>query len=440
MRRPSVRAPATGGLRPDRAARRSDATSTAPLPLSGVLDILALQRRVGNRAVVSWLTDATAGVVQRQPGDRVLPPRTRRWDGEPEVFRGRAVLVRTTSIEATSWAEVGPGPPRIRYRRTVELETIDGIRFYLDIRGTVDLAPGTRLPDDGGAALQLRGARVLSQRTTHADGADLVEISEYSPHTVTGQSFAFVANAVMPAYAMLSLSPEQQEAAILAYLATRARRPRPPTAEDGPGTIATVADIGTDFLPIVGELKDLYRAIEGTDPVTGRTLAWWERALSVLGAIPLIGKLSKGIRAGAKFLGRGLSWLRGRGAAMGAWFAEKLEKWRLSRKAKRLEQKGRQLGKGGTAARAGRIFVAENSTIIAVVDGQGRILSHSLPNISHEDLIARTYRDGVLPVGEYAVTIGKDNGAIYVQNSHNYRRGGGFPPQHIIDAIKAVVD
>lgn len=383
------------------------------------------------------LTNRAHGtIVQREPPVRELPPRTMRWDEGPKAYRGRAVMARTTSIEATAWAEIGPGPPRIRYRRTVELETLEGIHFYLDIRGTVDLAPGTTLPTSEDAALRMPGIQVLSQRTTKADGADLVEISEYSPHTLHGKSFAFVADAVMPDYAKLSLTEAQQEAAILAYLAGKARRPRPaPASADGPSTLGKVADIGTDFIPIVGELKDLYRAIEGEDPVTGEKLKWWERALSVLGAIPLIGKLGKGIRAGVKFLGRGLSWLKGRGAALGIWFAEKLEKWLKSRKAKRLEDGGRKVGKGGTAARAARIFIGENKTIIAVVDGEGKILSHSLPNISHAELIARTYTDKVLPQGHYAVTIGKDSGAIYVMNSNNYRRGGLLPPSNVVDGI-----
>ena len=72
-----------------------------------------------------------------------------------------------------------------------------------------------------------------------------------------------------------------------------------------------------------------------------------------------------------KFLERGLSWLKGRGAALGIWFAEKLEKWLKSRKAKRLEDGGRKVAKGGTATRAARIFIGENKTIIAVVDGEG---------------------------------------------------------------------
>ncbi len=77
--------------------------------------------------------------------------------------------------------------------------------------------------------------------------------------------------------------------------------------------------------------------------MTGEKLAWWERALAFLGAIPLIGKLSKGIRKGVKFLARGLSWLRGKGAKLAAWFAEKLRQWSESRRAKRLAKEAERV-------------------------------------------------------------------------------------------------
>jgi hypothetical protein len=258
-----------------------------------------------------------------------------------------AAMYRTTKIEATAWAEVGPAPPRISYRREVELQTLDGIKFYLDIRGTVALAPGTALPTSPDAAVQMRGRMVRSQRSVHVEGADVIEVREYSPHEVGGQSFGFVANAVMPDYAKLPLTTQEQEKAILAYLAKLPRRPKTPSAADsGRSTVGVVADIGTDFIPIIGELKDLYRAVTGEDPVTGEKLAWWEQALAFLGAIPLIGKLTKGVRKGIKWLGRGLSWLKGKRAELAAWFAKKLKNWLDSRKAKRLEkaaEKARQL-------------------------------------------------------------------------------------------------
>ena len=73
------------------------------------------------------------------------------------------------------------------------------------------------------------------------------------------------------------------------------------------------------------------------------------------------------------------------------------------------------------------------------MDENGKILAHSLPNISHQELVSRTFRDGLLPAGNYAVSIGKDSGAIYVLNSNNFRRGGLLPPQAVVDGIKEQV-
>jgi hypothetical protein len=308
-------------------------------------NVLFLQRTAGNRAVTRLLTQPDPSVLVQPDFVRTeLPHNGRRWDDE-ESHRGTAAMFRTTEIEATAWVEVEAAPPRISYRREVNLRTIDGIEFYLDIRGTVYLPSGTSLPDTPDAALQTRGRLVRSQRSMHVEGGDVIEVREYSPHEIGQQSFGFVANAVMPDYAKLPLTVKEQEKAILAYLATLKRRPPRPTAgsEGGLGPAGVAADIATDFLPIVGELKDLYRAVTGEDPVTGQKLAWWERALAFLGAIPLVGKLTKGVSKGVKFLGRGLSWVRGKGAKLAAWFAEKLRQWRESRRAKRLAKEAERV-------------------------------------------------------------------------------------------------
>ena len=308
-------------------------------------NVVFLQRTAGNRAVTRLLAQPDASVlVQRDLVRTDLPHNGRRWDDD-EAHKGTAAMFRTTEIEATAWAEVEAAPPRISYRRQVNLRTIDGIEFYLDIRGTVYLPSGTALPDTPDAVLQTRGRLVRSQRSVHIEGGDVIEVREYSPHEIGQQSFGFVANAVMPDYAKLPLTIKEQEKAILAYLATLKRRPPQPTArpDRGLGPAGVAADVATDFLPIVGELKDLYRAVTGEDPVTGEKLKWWERALAFLGAIPLVGKLTKGISKGVKFLGRGLSWLRGKGAGLAAWFAEKLRQWRESRRAKRLAREAERV-------------------------------------------------------------------------------------------------
>lgn len=370
----------------------------------------------------------------------MIPPDTHRWV-EEEPFRDDAAMFRTTTIEVTAWAEVGPGSPRISYRREVELQTIDGISFYLDIRGNVALPPGAALPTSPEKALQARGRLVRSQRTVHVEGGDVIEVREYSPHQVGGQSFDFVANAVMPDYARLSLTPKQQEKAILAYLAKLPRRPRAPTPVDTTGAaIGAAADLGTDFIPIIGELKDLYRALTGTDPYTGRKLAFWERALAFLGALPLVGKLSKGVRAGVLFLGKGLSWLRGKGAVLAEWFARRLERWRSSRKIKRLadeQERARQLAAGN---RARKMFLAEREALVAVVDKNGAIIAkHNAATMSHQALIDQKL-NGVLPEGARAVTILKEDGVIHAIDSVGVH-GRALPsPQWVIDAVRNLVE
>ncbi len=333
---PAVRAP-----HPHRAPT---ATTAAGAPTARPADpvsaqrIAALQRAAGNGAVARLIGLADSSLpVQRQPAPRTLPPRTQRWHTE-EPYKGRAVMRRTTTIEATAWAEVGPAQPRISYRREVELQTTDGITVYLDIRGTVLLPEGTALPSSPDAALDMPGLMVRSQRTTRVDGGDVIAVNEYAPLDFPALSFGNIAKAVMPGYAQLPLTTAQQETAILAYLQTLPRRaaPMPTDADSDRSTAGIAADIGTDFLPIIGELKDLYRAVMGTDPVTGEKLKWWERALAFIGAIPLVGKLTKGLNKAIKFFGRGFSWLRGKGGTLIAWFTEKIAHWRNSRKAKRL--------------------------------------------------------------------------------------------------------
>jgi Pre-toxin TG len=430
-------------LRSAAPVRRSEPTDRPPLTAQPgrpvrAQDVVFLQRSAGNRAVSRLLAETGYLVsVQRQPKQRVLPPDTHSWEIE-EPYRDQAAMFRTTKTETTAWAEVGPGPPRISYRRVVELQTIDGINFYLDIRGNVALAPGTALPTSPEAALQMRG-RVLSQRSVHVEGGDVIEVREYSPHEVGGQSFGFVASAVMPDYAQLSLTPKEQEKAILAYLAKLPRRPKVPVAPaEGRSTVGVAADIGTDFLPIIGELKDLYRAVTGRDPVTGEKLKWWERALAFLGAIPLVGKLTKGLRVGIKWLGRGLSWLKGRGAVLAAWFAEKIEQWRRSRKVKQLAKDEDKLRLA--AAAQGKIFLREQQSLVAALDKDGKILAkHDAATISHQGLLDQKL-GGKLPDGGRAVTIVKDSGEIHVIDSVGIH-GRALPsPRNFLDAVREQVE
>ena len=181
------------------------------------------------------------------------------------------------------------------------------------------------------------GHLVRSQRTVKVTGGDVIEVDEYSPHEVGALSFGGVARAVMPGYAQLPLSVQDQQAAILAYLRDLPRKAKAPKpADNGPGVVGTAVGIATDFAPIIGELKDLYRAVTGVDPDTGKKIPWYERILAGIGAIPIIGKLAKGLGKGIKWFGRGLSWVGGKGAAAAAWLTDKFLEWRRARRAKQI--------------------------------------------------------------------------------------------------------
>jgi YD repeat-containing protein len=72
-----------------------------------------------------------------------------------------------------------------------------------------------------------------------------------------------------------------------------------------------------DFIPIVGDIKGLAEAVTGKDLITGRKLEGWERALNVVGAIPLLGGAFDAIKAVTKFAGNatGIGKAASRGAS-----------------------------------------------------------------------------------------------------------------------------
>jgi hypothetical protein len=47
-----------------------------------------------------------------------------------------------------------------------------------------------------------------------------------------------------------------------------------------------ISSLALDLSPVMGDLKGILEAIQGKNPITGETLAWWERAL---GAVPIGG-------------------------------------------------------------------------------------------------------------------------------------------------------
>ena len=51
---------------------------------------------------------------------------------------------------------------------------------------------------------------------------------------------------------------------------------------------------GLDFCPGVGTAKGIYEGFSGKDTVTGESLNAFERTMSFVGAVPLIGNVAKG--------------------------------------------------------------------------------------------------------------------------------------------------
>jgi hypothetical protein len=269
-----------------------------------------LQRLVGNAAADH--------AVQRQPPKTGQRPRTQSWEHD-ESHEGRATMHRSTKIVADAWGEVGPRPPRITYRREIRLSTADGASVYLDLRGTVYLPQGAALPTWPEAAMDTIGLGTITDWHLKIEGADLVPVIDGERHEVLAMSLQTIMRESLPAYAQLPLTVERQEEAILRHLATLPRRPKEKPKDTG-SVLDTVVAAGTDLLPVIGELKDAYRAITGRDPDTGEELRWWERALSGLFAIPFVGKLFK-------YAGKAFKWLGKGGKLAGGWLADKFRRW-----------------------------------------------------------------------------------------------------------------
>ena len=69
-------------------------------------------------------------------------------------------------------------------------------------------------------------------------------------------------------------------------------------------SITSIASSAMDFVPIVGNAKAIYEAYYGEDLITKKNLSKTERALSLLGAVPLGNYLKTGkhLKNGQKFL------------------------------------------------------------------------------------------------------------------------------------------
>lgn len=401
----------------------------APHPTSRPDAVLDLQQRYGNAYVKRRL--AERGTIQRGPNPRVKEqPRTHKWETE-ESHKG---LHRTTKIESDRWGEIGPTQPRIKYRREVWLRTPDGAEVYVDIRGFVRLPPGTTLPDTPEAALNISGMDVLTQMSFVVEGGDFETFRDYQRREVRTLSLGKVAEIVLPDYAKLPLNPAQQEKAILEYLRGLKKRKKEklPEPSKEPSTAVKVADTVTDFVPILGEIKDGIRAITGVDPVTGEKLKWWERILSGIFAIPFLGKLFKYVGKGLKWVVKGLGWVGKKiGKFLGPyalrvleWFMEKI----APKRTKQLPPGGGTTGKqAGKAAAKQLTHVKEIFENPAALAGKTpNDVAHMFPS-THWDIAPQTGRS---PGTKYTLK----NEAGNVTGQIQVRWSSGQTGRHFRDA------
>jgi hypothetical protein len=260
-----------------------------------VADLAWLQRSVGNRAVVRAL-----GVHRKAPG--VLDaPGTLTWEST-ESSRDRARLSRTTKVEVSRRGEVGPEQPRVRYDRRVDVRTSDGINAYVSITVTVYLNPSASLPATLDEALRTVGRAARGGWSFSADGGRLVPAVDSQFYERDSATSLRSLSTNFPGFAWLSLTPKEQEAAVLRHIATLKRRPRGEPSD----RIRWAVDLVTDFVPGVSNLKDFLTFLTGVNPTgeKGNTVGPIGRLLALVLAIPALGVLLKYGGRGAKFVGR----------------------------------------------------------------------------------------------------------------------------------------
>jgi hypothetical protein len=261
----------------------------------------------------------TAAAVQRQRTGQPKAANTLTWETEDASKDDKARFHRTTKIEADAWGEVGPAPPRINYDRRVHLWTSDGITAYLRILVTIYLDPSERLPKSPDEAFRTIGRAARGGWDFSAEGGDLIPVSDgkgyerRSPISMQSLATGF------PDYALWPLSAKDHAAALLRHIATLKRRKLETTGgsrsvdtpkDKGKSKLTELArqgaDLITDFVPGVSNMKDFVTFLTGVNPVTGEKVGWLGRLIALVFAIPGVGNFLKyaikGPKAAVKIL------------------------------------------------------------------------------------------------------------------------------------------
>lgn len=174
-----------------------------------------------------------------------------------------------------------------------------------------------------------------------------------------------------------------------------------------------VADVATDFVPGVSNVKDATIALTGVNPVTGEEVGVGGRILSGIFAIPGLGNLFKYLGKGGRLLGKALVWI---GRRIGkpvkkavqwtveqakrtwAWVTERLAK--RSKQAKALEEEGSST----LLSQPGGLHATEGKQITS---GKGKLgkPSHPLtehgPDVDPEHLKARVQSGDVSQASKF---------------------------------------
>lgn len=114
----------------------------------------------------------------------------------------------------------------------------------------------------------------------------------------------------------------------------------------------TATDVGTDFAPVVSNVKDALTAMTGINPVTGEKVGTLGRIAAGIFAIPVVGNVLKWIGKGGKALLKLGRWLVKRG---GGWLRRLRKRMRSLIGAKKL--------KGAQAAQARAAFTVVESKL-----------------------------------------------------------------------------
>jgi hypothetical protein len=291
-------------------------TTLSALPHAG---IVKLQRQMGNQAVQRLLTDNHDPSLVRSSHFNGLPPV--RGVSKPSHEHPPAAETIHTRADAR------------RVARSPKEASLD--RFEREIQWG-------KTPDDTGAVIW-----------RSKDGA-IVGILEVENNQVLGEYIAGLVTAaelVKQGKAMWSPMAVGAEAGTQAEvpgqddadaqgLAESAEQEADSsgevTEEEGQGLGMIAADIGTDFIPGVSNVKDAIIALTGVNPVTGEKVGWGWRIASAIFAIPGVGNLAKYGVKGAKLIGKGLKFA-GKGIVKGV---------------KAIGRLGKKIGSG--VARAGK--------------------------------------------------------------------------------------